>query len=145
MDKSDLLKEIGQGGAGSTTTIGTKHLGDLLETLLVAAVGRLTEYDAGAGDLSGQNLEDGLGNSLFQHNYVNGAAANTNIAISGITTSDTVKAIVRYVGVRASTPSLERVTYIDPSQVTISADNISLPIDTSEDALLVIWIDADNY
>lgn len=66
---------------------------------------------------------------------VTGAGANTNIAVTGIATEDTVVAAILFT---AGVPS-------ECAAVTIaSAGNIKTSTDTSTKPVLVVWLDKSN-
>lgn len=71
-------------------------------------------------------------------NVLNGAAANTNIAVSGISTEDTIIACLEFATAAAIATLTDRT-----STTSITSDgNIQCTVDTSSDALLLIWHDA---
>lgn len=69
---------------------------------------------------------------------VAGAAADTNIAVAGITTSDTIRAVVRFHGAGTDVTDVSLVT----DAAITSAGNIQVDTTvTTGSKLLVIWSD----
>lgn len=63
---------------------------------------------------------------------VNGAAANTNIAVSGITTEDTIVSVIEYI---AGVPTNDRTA---ATSIT-SNGNIQCTAATTSNKLIVLW------
>lgn len=73
---------------------------------------------------------------------VQGAAVDTNIAVTDIETEDTLVAVLRVVGARAATPDVTDVTNVTSEASITSSGNMQLTTTaTSDDALVVIWFD----
>jgi hypothetical protein len=71
------------------------------------------------------------GPSVLKTAVVNGAAANTNIAVSGITTSDAIQSVVAYT---SGVPAVVSATIQ-------SAGNIRSTSNTTDKVLVVNWLD----
>lgn len=67
-----------------------------------------------------------------------GASADTNIAVSGIATEDTIIAALEF----ATAASIATLTDRTATTNITSAGNVQCTVDTSNDAILLLWVDA---
>lgn len=72
----------------------------------------------------------------FQWTVVNGAAANTNITVTGITTSDYLIMVLQF---DISAGNIVNAIDITSTASISSADKIRSTTDTTDDRLLVVW------
>jgi hypothetical protein len=71
-------------------------------------------------------------------NVLAGTTASTNIAVTGISTEDTIIACLEF----ATAAAIATLTDRTSTTSITSAGNIQCTVDTTSDALLLIWLDA---